>query len=162
MIYNLDLKTDRKRFVTRCNNLLKKHCQSVSLTDESKRTKNQNSYLHVLLRILAMETGVTESYAKEVYFKQLSNPALFIRTESNPITSQEVSYFRSSTELSVTEMAHAITALRDWSADNGIYLPEATIDDNGELQFASEEDKLAYYQAISETSKLENFIKPTE
>lgn len=158
MVYNLDLKTDRKRFVTRCNILLRKHCQSVNLSDESVRTRNQNCYAHVLFRILAMETGVTEEYAKEVYFKQLANPGTFIRTEENPVTGQEVTYLRSSKELTIVEMSHAIDRLRTWSEDNGIYLPDAKVKEDGSIEFSTPEDEQAYYQAISETSKVEQYI----
>ena len=42
-----------------------------------EKTLEQNGYLHVLCRIMAMETHVSERYAKYVYFKQLANPEIF-------------------------------------------------------------------------------------
>jgi hypothetical protein len=105
-----------------------------------------------------METGVTETYAKEVYFKQLANPGTFIVTEQNPVTGQEVTYIKSSKELTIAEMSRAIDRLRAWSADNGIYLPDAKLQEDGSIEFATPEDETAYYQAISETSKVEQYI----
>lgn len=34
---------------------------------------------------LAVETGVTEAYAKQVYFKRLANPSVFITTTKDKL-----------------------------------------------------------------------------
>lgn len=158
MNYDLRNKIDRKRFVSYANSLLKKQRARIVLTDESDRTLNQNSYLHVLCRILAIETGVKEAYSKEVYFKRLANPDLFVSEVENPITGEKTQYLRSTSELTVEEMSRAISNFRMWSEENGYYLPDATYED-GVMIFASEEDKEAFFRGEREAAKLDNYIK---
>ena len=138
--------------------MLEKKCQSATLIDGSKRTLSQNSYLHVLCRILAIEIGVTEKYAKDVYFKQLANPDLFIRDESDSLTGMKIQRLRSTSELTTEEMSKAINTFRHWSEEQGYYLPEANPDDDGSMEFASENDELAFRQGELESSRLERYI----
>lgn len=149
---------ERKRFVKYANSLLKNERANVSLIDESKRTPNQNSYLHILCRILAVETGVSEDYAKQVYFKTFANRELFHRVTKDPVTNNMVSVTRSTSELTVPEMRKAIENLHHWAADNGFILPEASIKDDGSVEFSSDKDKEAYNKAIITTSKQEQYL----
>jgi hypothetical protein len=151
-------KLDRKRFVAYANSLLKNERNNVSLIDESNRTLNQNSYIHVLCRILASETGVTEAYAKQVYFKAFANPDLFVTTTKDPITNKLVEITRSTRDLTIPEMRKAIFNFRKWAADNGYQLPDAVINDDGTMSFASDNDKEAFHQAIIITSKNEKYL----
>ena len=158
MNYDLSIKEERKKFIKRANSLLKNQRNNVSLKDESGRTINQNRYIHVLCRILAEGTGTTEAYAKEVYFKELSNKDIFIRVTKDALTGQMVKTTRSTCDLTISEMREAITRFRDWSAEQGYYLPEANINDDGTVTFASEEDKAAFHQAQIKTSRLDDYI----
>lgn len=158
MIYDLTNALHRKQFVARANKLLKNHCKVVELTDSSPRSLKQNSYLHVLVRILAMETGVEEWYAKNVYFKSFANPQLFERKVTDPITKKPSVSLRSTKDLSVDEMALAINRFRKWSEEQGYYLPEAHQNDDGTLTFASDEDREAYEKAMAETSRLDAYL----
>ena len=158
MKYDLTNKLHRKQFVKRCNDMLKKNCGCVELIDQSKRSLNQNAYLHVLIRILALETGVTETYAKQVYFKQLANPDLFIAEKTDEVSGVKVSYLRSTSELTAQEMSKAINSFRHWSEDNGYYLPEANLEDDGSMSFASDNDAEAFHQAEIETSRMEQYL----
>ena len=158
MIYDLTNPLHRKQFVKRANKLLEKQCSNAVLVDESKRSLNQNSYLHVLCRILAIETGVTEKYAKDVYFKLMANPDMFIKEETDKLTGTMVQYIRSTSDLSTEEMNRAINTFRHWSEEQGYYLPEASPDKDGNMQFVSEEDKKAFHQGELEASRLENYI----
>jgi len=158
MKYDLSDKQDRKRFVARCNALLKKQRTNIELLDESNRTLNQNSYLHVICRILAIETGVTEKYVKDIYFKQLANPDIFITTSTDPISGTEIQYLRSTASLTTEEMNKAINTFRHWSEDNGYYLPEANPSDDGTYIFATEQDAAAFHKAEIEASKFEQYI----
>lgn len=158
MTYDLSNPLHRKLFVKRCNHLLKKNSGSVTLVDESKRTLNQNRYLHVIIRILAMETGVTESYAKDVYFKRLANPSLFVAEKEDNISGTKVQFLRSTASLTKEEMLRAINNFRRWSEDNGYYLPSADEDESGELKFSSETDEEAFKQAELETDRLGAYI----
>ncbi|MBR1434212.1 MAG: recombination protein NinB [Bacteroidales bacterium] len=144
MTYDLSNPLHRKQFVKRCNNCLKNKSGLVTLIDKSKRTPSQNKYLHVIIRILAMETGVRESYAKDVYFKQLANPSLFITETEDAMTGMKVQRLRSSSELTKDEMQQAINNFRHWSEDNGYYLPNA--------------DEEAFKQAELETDRMSQYI----
>lgn len=159
MNYDFTNRYDRKRFVKRANYLLLKKRENVCLVDESKRTPNQNSYIHVLCRILAQYAGTSETYAKQVYFKKMANKDIFYTVTKDAITGEMQKYIRSSAELTIPEMATAITNFIGWAADNGVELPKARlIDDgseNGKLVFETEKDAKAYHQAQIETSKQE-------
>ena len=158
MIYDLTNPLHRKQFVKRANKMLEKKCKFATLIDESTRTPNQNAYLHVLIRMMALNTGVKESYAKSVYFKQLANPDLFVKKEDDPVTGAPAYYLRSSSELSVEEMSVAITNFRHWAEDNGYYLPDATLDETEQMVFKTPQDEEAYHQAELETSRARMYI----
>lgn len=153
MNYNLTNKEDRKRFIRYANSLLKNKKTLVSLDDKSNRTLSQNCYIHVLCRVMAQETGTTEYYAKQVYFKELANPDLFIRVTKDPLTGQMVKTIRSSTELTIQEMSKAIDNFIAWAAEQGYTMPEATSNTDGTMSFKSITDEKAFNQAEIETSK---------
>lgn len=153
MNYNLTNKEDRKRFIRYANSLLKNKKTLVSLDDKSNRTLSQNCYIHVLCRVMAQETGTTEYYAKQVYFKELANPDLFIRVTKDPLTGQMVKTIRSSTELTIQEMSKAIDNFIAWAAEQGYTMPEATSNVDGTMSFNSANDEKAFNQAEIETSK---------
>lgn len=158
MNYDLSIKEERKKFIRRANSLLKNQRTLVSLKDESNRTLNQNGYIHVLCRIMANDTGVTEAYAKQVYFKELANPDIFCTVTKDTISGRMVKLIRSTCDLTITEMRKAIANFRNWASENGYYLPEANINDDGSLSFASNDDKAAFHQAQIQTSKNEQYL----
>lgn len=158
MNYDLTNKEERYKFVKRANALLKSQRSNVALCDESGRTLNQNSYIHILCRILATQIGVSEAYAKQVYFKELSNPDIFISVTKDSVTGQMVKFTRSTCDLSIPEMQRAITNFRNWAAENGYNLPDAQLADDGTMTFSSDYDRQAFHQATISTSKLENYI----
>jgi hypothetical protein len=121
MLYNLSNPLDRERFAARANALLQKG-SVVELTEKTLRTHNQNSYLHLIIGVVAMEVGVTLEYAKREYFKKLVNKDLLIRKEHDRF-SGEIEMIRSSADLSVEEMRIAIDKFKRWGAENGIYIP---------------------------------------
>ena len=152
MIYDLTNPLHRKQFAKRANQLLKQRSRLVDMTNMSQRSSSQNKYLHVIIRILAMETGVSELYAKNKYFKEFANPELFKRFMIDPITKQRHDYLLSSSDLSIDEMSQAIENFRRWSEEQGYYLPDASFDKNGNITIKPEDEE-AYRQAIIETSR---------
>ena len=158
MNYDLTTKESRLRFIRRCNALLKNQRTNVVLIDESNRTLNQNKYIHVLCRILAADIGVTEQYAKQVYFKSLANPQLFVTVSKDPLTGEMVKTIRSTCDLTIEEMRKAIDGFRRWAAENGYTLPEATLQDDGTMTFEDDNHKIAFHQAEIETSKMEEYL----
>lgn len=121
MQYNLNNPLDRERFKLRCNALYKKE-SVVELVEKTFRTPNQNRYLHLIIGVVAMDTGVGLEYAKREYFKKLCNHDLFCVTRMDKF-SGEVEIIRSSTELTKEEMSIAIDRFKRWGAEQGIYIP---------------------------------------
>ena len=106
MTYNLANEFQRKAFLARCEDCLEK-ASVVELTAKTFRSRNQNSYLHLLIGAVAMDTGNTLAYVKEVYFKRLVNPDLFVK---------EVT--RSTTDLTMGELSMAIDRFKKWGAQS--------------------------------------------
>lgn len=122
MLYDLKNPLDRERFKRRCNALFKKQCV-VELSEKVKRSSQQNRYLHLLLGYLAMETGNSLDYAKEVFYKRSANREIFVREKDDELIGR-TEYLRSSADLTTEEFSMSIDRLRDWSSQTaGIYLP---------------------------------------
>lgn len=161
MNYNLRDKNDRKRFLRYANALMKNQRPNVRLADESGRTLNQNSFIHVLIRLVANYTGETEYYAKQVYFKKMANPGIFCTTTKDITTGKITDIIRSTKELSVPEMRRAISGFKQWvleTFEGKLILPEATIEDDGSVTFNSDEEKEGFEKAEIEASKTEEYI----
>ena len=151
MNYDLTSKEQRKRFIKYANSLLKNQRTLVSLEDKSNRTLSQNCYLHVLCRILAQDIGVTEPYAKQVYFKELANPDIFLTVSKDPLSGQMVKVTRSSSDLTIQEMSRAINNFIIWAGEQGYVLPEAELKEDGTMEFKSKEDQDAFHWAEIKT-----------
>ena len=161
MNYNLKNKEDRRRYVRYCNKLLDEQRPNVKVLDESGRTPNQNSYMHVIIRIVAVYTGETEYYAKQVYFKQMANPGIFKRVTKDSVTGKITETYRSSKELSIPEMRKAIGRFKQWVLEvfeGKLILPDATIEDDGTVTFKSDAEKDGFARAEIEASKVDNYM----
>ena len=121
MLYDLSSELQRESFLVRVEQLLTKRCV-VELTEKTFRTRNQNSYLHLLLGVVAMETGNTLADVKEYYFKDICNSDLFHRQHFDKLGNC-IDTIRSSADLTQEEMSMAIDRFKRWGAENGIYLP---------------------------------------
>ena len=121
MQYDLSTEFQRKAFLARVDSLLERGAV-VEITERSFRTRNQNNYLHLLIGVVAMETGNTLAFAKDVYFKKLVNPDIFCVEREDGIMGR-VQVLRSSADLTTEEMSIAIDRFKRWGAENGIYLP---------------------------------------
>lgn len=124
MLYDLKNPLDRDRFKRRCNALFLKQGM-VLLEEKTQRSSQQNRYAHLIMSYLAMETGNTLDYVKEIFYKRAANKELFVREKEDDILGK-VEYLRSSADLSKEEMTLSIDRFRDWSSQTaGIYLPTA-------------------------------------
>ena len=121
MIYNLQTPLDQERFAARANSLIKKGAV-VDLTEKTLRSQGQNSYLHLIIGAIAIDTGVTLAYAKTEYFKKLANADIFIRRIQDRFAG-DIVVIRSTADLTVEEMTVAIDRFKRWSAEQGFYLP---------------------------------------
>ena len=128
MLYDLKNPLDRERFKRRCNALFLKQ-GIVELSEKTQRSCQQNRYLHLLCGYLAIETGNTLDYVKEIFYKRAANKELFVREKEDSILGR-VEYLRSSADLTKEEMVLSIDRLRDWSSQTaGVYLPTANEQD---------------------------------
>lgn len=91
------------------------------------RTLNQNSYLHLLLTIFAVEFGYTLEESKTLYKRV--NSATYAYEKNGQ------KFLRSSTDLDTKEMADTIEKFKQYSSEHGLELPDAY-----------DEDKLRYYE----------------
>lgn len=122
MLYDLKNPLDRERFKRRCNALFQKQ-GIVELSERVKRSSQSNRYLHLIIGYLAMETGNTLEYAKEVFYKRTANKEIFVREKEDEFLGK-TEYLRSSAELTQDEFSLSIDRFRDWSSQTaGIYLP---------------------------------------
>jgi len=143
MLYNLKDQLSRKRFSTRVKALWDAGAV-VELTDKRRRTNPQNSYLHVALGILAMETGNSLESIKQEVFKRKVNPDLFIVEKDDPILGH-IQTLRSSRDLDKEEMSKAIDRYLKYCAELGFYIPSP-----------EEEDLLR--EAEYEIAKIERYL----
>ena len=128
MIYDTSKEFDRQRAETRFNQLISKGSR-IELKSLEKRSLSQNNYLHLILSLLAIETGHDMEYVKEVFYKRTANKDIFVREKEDELLGK-VEYLRSSASLSQEEFSMSIDRLRDWSSQvAGIYLPSPNEDE---------------------------------
>lgn len=128
--YNLADELQRRQFSKRVVTLLEKKAVA-ELGEKVFRSPNQNRYLHLLIGVVAMETGNSLEDAKRVYFKEICNSELFHRQHFDKLGNC-IDHVRSTAELTKEEMTTAIERFKRWGAQNGIYLPDA--DEKGLLR----------------------------
>lgn len=141
MLYDLKNPLDRERFKRRCNALFQKQ-GIVELSEKTIRSNQQNKYLHLVLGYLAIETGNSLDYVKEIFYKRNANRGIFVREKEDELLGK-VEYLRSSASLTQEEFSTSIDRLRDWSSQvAGIYLPSP----NEEQFLASIEVEMSRYK----------------
>lgn len=125
MLYDLRNPLDGERFKKRIQRLLERGDATVELTEKKpQRSRAQNSYLHLLLGELALQTGNTIEWVKVEYYKKSCNRDLFVtRRADKMLGSAEV--LRSSADLTTDEMTLSIERLKKWAAEGDIDLPDA-------------------------------------
>ena len=121
MVYDLSSDFQRKSFLARMDNLMEKGAV-VELTEKVFRSPNQNRYLHLLIGVVAIETGNTLEDAKKWYFKETCNSDLF-HVQHRDKMGNYIDHIRSTAELTKEEMSTAIDRFKRWGAENGIYMP---------------------------------------
>lgn len=96
---------------------------TVELREITGRSNAQNRYLHLILGVVAMDTGNTLEYTKEIYFKRLVNPDIFVQEVNDPYVGK-VQTVRSSADVTKETMSTAIDRFKRWAAENGMYIPD--------------------------------------
>jgi len=115
MIYRLKEQRDKERFIKRVNELVETD-KTIDLSEKrAKRSIDQNSYLHVIIGLLGIETGHTLEEAKQLI--KFKCPFMNYKKK-------DAYFLRSTTELNTKEMTELIDWLRNWSSKElGLYLP---------------------------------------
>jgi len=116
MIYDLSISSDAKKANARFNKLLEDKDKIVLTKKAKKRTIRQNSYLHALLNLYAIEYGDTLHFCKQ---------DLKLRCEFMHIKKDEFTYVLSSSGLDTKNLSQWIEWIRNYAGKNGIYLPSA-------------------------------------
>lgn len=122
MTYNLSKDLDLQRYLKRSDHLVAQGA-CVELLEKTGRTTNQNSYLHLIIGEVAIETGVSLDYCKAEYFKKLANRDIFLSFRDDKFAGR-VEVLRSSKDLTKEEMSTAIDRFKRWASEQGIYIPE--------------------------------------
>lgn len=121
MMYYLKDEFSRNKCIARFNHLLE-NAVLIELTDATKRSTAQNSYLHVVLGAVALFVGESLEYVKQEIYKRVVNPDLYVVERDNP-TLGHIKVLRSSRDLDKEEMSISIDRFRKWAAEQGIYTP---------------------------------------
>ena len=124
MTYDLSNEYEVRKVLLRLNALIKKGVLVELKEQRPLRTLSQNSYLHLLLQVFAMEYGCSLDVAKIDYYKRLCNQDLFEVEKVNK-QGEVVKDLRSSADLTTEEMAQSIDRFKRFAAEGGIYLPDA-------------------------------------
>ena len=123
MLFNLQNEYDVPKFKAYVNKLFKERAVVEVKKKNPARTLAQNSYLHLLLGYFGTQYGCSLDEAKLDYYKRTCNRDLFERKATNKL-GKEVTYLRSSAELTTAEMSLSIDRFRNFaSSEAGIYLP---------------------------------------
>ena len=126
MLFDLKNTLDLERFKAKVGKCLR-DLPVVELTEKTARTSSQNRYLHLLIGMVAMEVGVTLEYAKQEYFKRLTNKDIFLMDIEDRFCGK-VERLRSSAELTKEEMSMAIDRFKQWGREQGMCMPEPNDD----------------------------------
>ncbi len=97
----------------------------VELKNITNRSLSQNNYLHLILSWFGASFGYSLAYVKNRFFKKECNESLFFVTRQNTKDNSPYTDIRSTADLTTVEMTLAIDRFRNFSANNGLYLPEA-------------------------------------
>lgn len=122
MIFDLTNEYDIPRFKEYVNKLYEQKAVVEVKKKHPKRTLAQNSYLYLLLSYFACETGYSVDEVKIDIFKRRCNKVIFEKEVVNK-KGDTIKSLRSSSDLTTAEMTTAIDRFRNWSAEQGIYLP---------------------------------------
>lgn len=143
MILDLSREMDLARFDAKVA-AVRQRRSVVSIEEKRNRTYRQNNYLHLILGVVAMESGEDSiKYVKEEYFKKLVNPDIFCVIKEDKYIGK-VQRTLSSAEVTAEQMSVAIDRFKRWASSEGIYLPEP--EDNQRLrEIEMELDRMKSY-----------------
>lgn len=123
MILDLNNSSDRQKFRTYTEFLLKKQVVVEVKERKHQRSLAQNRYLHTILAYFASEFGYSLEQTKYDLFKRTVNKDIF-EVERENRRGKRIVYLRSTRDLDTGEMTTAIERWRNWCASEaGLYIP---------------------------------------
>ena len=125
MLLDLSKQFEAKKAQTKLEQLIKKGAKIELIEKRAIRSVKQNSYLHAVITIFAIEYGETIEYTKQQIFKATVNAEIFIYERANKKTGEVREDLRSSKDVSTQEMNVAIERFRNFASENGIYIMDA-------------------------------------
>ena len=124
MLLDLNKPFEINKFKTYAKKLLEDKAK-VNLTKiMPKRTARQNRYEHALFSLFAIEFGMKTDYVKQVVFKIEVNRTIFLVLEQ--VGTETFQRWRSTADLDTAENTLAIERFRNFSNEQGCYLPDAS------------------------------------
>ena len=133
MRYNLSIQQNALAAEQQLKHLIKKGA-NIELTEKrSRRTLSQNAYLHLILSWWGLEYGYTLEESKQ-YFKELNKDYYYYEKKGK-------TFVKSTSGVDTKEMTIHIDKFRDWSVQNGLYLPAP----NEQQQIKSIQNQLQAY-----------------
>ena len=136
MIYDLNNDFEKEKFKTKVNAYYENGKKVELKLVRHKRSINQNSYVHVLFDLFAIEYGLTASESKQLVKENC--PLLKYEKEGHI-------FIKGTSDLSIEEMGQFIEWFRDWAAKEGCYLPDAKQYEHNYNNFDNEINKNKQY-----------------
>ncbi|MDV3750610.1 hypothetical protein CMU19_04285 [Elizabethkingia anophelis] len=135
MIFDLSNGTDIHRLKEKLNVLVASKKKVELKVFSPKRSLRHNAYLHLILSFFAVEYGEKLNYVKQEIFKKNVNPDIFRTEFVNEKTGVVRDDWRSTADLTDSELSKAINRFHDYSImEAGIELPHP--DNEREIEYA--------------------------
>ena len=133
MRYNLSIQQNALAAKEKLQHLIKKGAK-IELTEKrGRRTLSQNAYLHLILSWWGLSHGYTLEESKQ-YFKDLNRNYYYYEKKGK-------TFIKSTSGVNTKELTIHIEQFRDWSAENGLYIPAP----NEQHQIESIQNQLEIY-----------------
>lgn len=133
MRYNLKIQQNADAATKQLKHLIEKGA-NIELTEKrGRRTLSQNKYLHLILSWWGLAYGYTLEESKQ-YFKDLNKSYYYYQKKGR-------TFIRSTSGVNTKELTIHIERFRDWSAENGLYIPAP----NEQQQIESIQNQLEIY-----------------
>lgn len=104
---------------------MKAEKKRVKCEDLEPKSLSQNAYIHLLFSWVALNTGYTKEYVKQVLFKQFANKDIFVIEGVNEQNGEIYTYIRSWATVTKEEADISISRFIDYCKLNGdIAIPD--------------------------------------
>lgn len=117
---------------------MKAEKKRVKVEDLEPKSLSQNAYIHLLFSWVALNTGYTKEYVKQVLFKQFANKDIFVIECVNEQNGEVYNYIRSWATVTKSEADIAISRFIDYCKVNGdISIPDK--DNKADISYIQDE-----------------------